>query len=99
MRAAIGRNTPEYRGRITEAARAAIPTILEAAGGTLSTQEIHQGVQRRAPDICDDSISCHAKGHDHTEWDHQVDLARQHLKHRGAVRNAGRGLWRLSGFP
>ena len=95
MRTASGRNTPEYRGRITEAARAPIPVVLRAVGGTLATSDIYKAVQRRAPEVCDDSVQCHVRGHEHSEWEHQVDWALQQLKHRGVVKNAARGLWKL----
>ena len=96
-------NTQEYRRRVWEAAVSLIPQLLQSAGGSLSTREIHARFKQEMPQLCDDSIKCgddNSLGcnQNHPEWEHSVDWALQSPKIRRVVEKAGRGSWRLKGI-
>ncbi len=65
----------------------------------MTTQELHQQIQRIHPDLCDDSKDRVIDGeHFGRLWKHRVRTAQQHLKERGRIAyDAGRRVWTPSG--
>ena len=63
--------------------------------GAMKTPEIHAGVQRIHPDLCDDNIDRVINGfHFGKKWKHAVRNAQSHLKERGRIRLVD-GYWTL----
>jgi hypothetical protein len=67
--------------------------------GPLTTQELHQRIQRLLPDLCDDSVELIINGERFGKrWKHGVRNAQQFLKKSGTIRFDGRR-WSLIQRP
>lgn len=63
--------------------------------GPLTTLQIHEGIRRIHPDLCDDSVDRVIDGrHFGKKWKHSVRTAQAHLRERGAI-TLSEGRWRL----
>jgi hypothetical protein len=61
----------------------------------MSTEELHQLIQRIHPDLCDNNVDRIIDGkHFGKKWKHAVRTAQQHLKERGQI-ELGKGAWYL----